>query len=254
MDTKPQSVVKICRVCKTEKQIEQFLKGRNICSCCNNEQRRNKYRNDEELRRKLIDNAILTKQKKSQAKKEQLLKEQEEIGWNNMECRYCFEIKPKDRFRHNRKKCRDCEREDPKEKFKRYVRTRIYNCLLHRKKRSHIEYLGCSTDDYINWISNYNSEYSLDNYGTVWHIDHVIPISKFNLESEEEQLQAFHWINTMPLSSKENLQKNNRIDRQQIYDHLQHVLKYHESNNLEFPNKFANLFATYLDAGTPLEP
>ena len=96
MDTKPQSVVKTCRVCKTEKQIEQFLKGRNICSCCNNEQRRNKYSNDEELRKKLIGNAILTKQRKSQAKREQLLKEQEEIGWNNMECRYCFEIKPKD--------------------------------------------------------------------------------------------------------------------------------------------------------------
>ena len=57
MDTKPQSVVKTCRVCKTEKQIEQFLKGRNICSCCNNEQRRNKYSNDEELRKKLIGNA-----------------------------------------------------------------------------------------------------------------------------------------------------------------------------------------------------
>ena len=91
----------------------------------------------------------------------------------------------------------------------------------------------------------------MENYGSIWHIDHVIPISKFDLDSEEQQCLAFHWINTMPLASKENLQKNNRIDRQQIHDHLQHVTKYHERNNLELPNKFANLFATYLDAGTP---
>ena len=30
-----------------------------------------------------------------------------------------------------------------------------------------------------------------------------------NLDNQEEQLLAFNWRNTMPLSSKENLSKNN---------------------------------------------
>ena len=27
--------------------------------------------------------------------------------------------------------------------------------------------------------------YNIDNYGAVWHIDHVIPISKFDITNEE---------------------------------------------------------------------
>ena len=41
-------------------------------------------------------------------------------------------------FRYNRLKCRDCERDDPKEKFKRYIRTRIYNCLRNKNKSKHL--------------------------------------------------------------------------------------------------------------------
>jgi hypothetical protein len=51
----------------------------------------------------------------------------------------------------------------------------------------------------------------LENHGKEWHIDHVIPISKFDLNNQEEQILAFNWRNTMPLSCKENLSKNNKI-------------------------------------------
>lgn len=53
-----------------------------------------------------------------------------------------------------------------------------------------------------------------DNYGNgdnKWNIDHIIPISKFNLSIESEQFKAFHYTNCQPLWHKFNIKKGNRI-------------------------------------------
>ena len=118
------------------------------------------------------------------------------------------------------------------------------------KAKSHIEYLGSSTNDYLDWIMSYDINYNLDNYGPVWHIDHVIPLSRFDLSIEDEQLLAFNWRNTMPLSATENLKKNNRIDTTQIDKHLKKLEEYHTHKNIIMPEEFKNLYATHLDAGT----
>ena len=44
-----------------------------------------------------------------------------------------------------------------------------------------------------------------------WHIDHIIPVSKFNLTNSEEVKRAFSPNNLQWLSAKENWIKNNRI-------------------------------------------
>lgn len=253
-DTKPTSVKKQCSKCSIEKVESEFrLKGKyrqNCCKVCANNQRRDNYKNNESLRQKCINNATTFKKNKKAIRDEQLKVEQELIGIDNNECRYCFEIKHKDRFRYNRQKCRDCERDEPKEKFKRTVRSRIY-AALHKCKRNHtIEYLGMNSNDYLDWITTYNSCYNLDNRGTVWHIDHVIPLSRFDLSIEDEQLVAFNWRNTMPLSATENLKKNNRIDTTQIDKHLKKLEEYHTHKNITMPEEFKNLYATHLDAGT----
>ncbi len=167
-----------------------------------------------------------------------------------MECKYCLKVKHKGRFRWNRKKCRDCEREDPKYKLHRYVRARIWIALNGKNTKHTIEYLGTTRIDYLDWLLNNNNNYNLDNHGPVWHIDHVIPLSHFDLSNEEEQLIAFNWRNTMPLDAKENLKKNNRIDTTQIIEHLKKLEEYHTHKNIIMPEKFKNLYATHLDAGT----
>ena len=93
--------------------------------------------------------------------------------------------------------------------FKRNIRTRIYLSL--KKDKHTVEYLGCTIPEYLNWLLKYDTNYTLENRGYEWHIDHVIPLSRFNLENEEQQLIAFNWRNTMPLSCSENLSKNNKI-------------------------------------------
>jgi hypothetical protein len=74
------------------------------------------------------------------------------------------------------------------------------------------------------------------------------------LENIEEQMVAFNWRNTMPLSAKENLSKNNKILTSQIEQHLEKLKNYHLENKLDLPQVYIDLFAKHLVAGSPLEP
>lgn len=54
---------------------------------------------------------------------------------------------------------------------------------------------------------------SWDNYGKDWHIDHIIPVSKFNYETVEcdEFKKCWCLSNLRPLWATENLSKKDRI-------------------------------------------
>lgn len=242
---------KECSYCDQTKPTNMFLKNRPICKDCNNEKRREKYENDEELRQKLIQTATIFKQAKAEERRK---KKEQEIGKDNKKCSKCNTIKPINNFRHNRLKCKICERDEPIEKMKRNIRSRIYAALKKKKKEHTIHYLGCDSNTYLNWILKYNPDYTIENRGKEWHIDHIIPLSHFNLENPDEQLIAFNWRNTMPLAAKENLSKNNRILVSQIEHHYDHLLEYHKEHNIEMPQVFIELFAKHLVAGIPLEP
>lgn len=239
-----------CTTCTQSKPQSSFLKSRPICKDCNNKKRRTKYESNEQHRSKTILQAIEFKQKKSAERRKKKL---EEIGTGNKKCSVCSTIKLESKFRHNRLRCKDCEKNEPLLKFKRNVRGRIWYALGKCKPMHTIEYLGCSSEEYQNWIFNYDERYTLDNRGSVWHIDHVIPLSRFDLEDIEEQMVAFNWRNTMPLLASENLSKNNKILQVQVEQHLKYLKDYHTKNNIEIPQKFIDLFAKHLVDGNPLK-
>jgi len=246
----PLPAEKKCTSCEETKPSDSFLKNRSFCNDCNNEKRRNKYNDDETIRQKLIQNATLFKQKRAEERRK---KKEEEIGKDNKKCSKCNTIKPMSNFRHNRLKCKICERDEPLDKLKRSIRRRIWDAFDCKKEKHTIEYLGCDSKTYLQWILKYNREYTIENRG-IWHIDHVIPLSHFNLENPDEQLIAFNWRNTMPLSAKENLAKNNRIQITQIEHHYHHLIDYHKEHHIELPQVFIELFTKHLVAGNPLEP
>lgn len=261
---------KCCSKCNKTDSFDKFVKNQNVCNDCNNLRRKTEYKNNDEKRQKIITSVVHYKQNKIRQRKEQHILE---IGEGNAVCKYCKLILPCTQFRHNRRKCIECEQEwgryyikceetrkkingryqtDPIFRFISTQRRRIAISL--QKKQMHtIEYLGCNSEQFFQWMSyNFTEAFTFENYGIDWHIDHVIPISRFNLNNEDEQLLGLNWRNTSPLSVIDNLSKSNKIISSQIEQHLEKLRAYHKMKNIELPPKFIELYATQPNCGKPL--
>jgi len=61
----------------------------------------------------------------------------------------------------------------------------------------------------------FTPEMSWENYGPVWHIDHIVPISAFNFTKPEDLDFKRCWSlkNLRPLLAEENWAKNNKLEK-----------------------------------------
>lgn len=110
---------------------------------------------------------------------------------------------------HNIKKCecKDCD-------FHGYlyskVRKRLSLAIKKSKTKRTMEYIGC---DIITFKQHIEQKFidgmNWENYGKIWHIDHIIPI-KYNNPSLTEVIERLHYLNTQPLWATENIIKGNR--------------------------------------------
>jgi hypothetical protein len=92
------------------------------------------------------------------------------------------------------------------------VAQRINTALKNQKARranKNLKLLGCGYEEYKNYLqSQFVDGMNWDNcdkYG--WHIDHIKPLSSFDLSKKRQQYKAFHYTNTKPLWSYDNWSK-----------------------------------------------
>ena len=86
------------------------------------------------------------------------------------------------------------------------------------KGSSAIKRLGCSIPEFMKYMEEqfYNNpetgeKMTWDNWKIDgWHIDHIKPISKFDLNDPKQVEKAVHYTNLQPLWWKENLEKNDK--------------------------------------------
>jgi hypothetical protein len=103
---------------------------------------------------------------------------------------------------------------DPAYRANRAVRARLHK----RLKAAHLqkfwrtcELLGCDNQQLKAHLENqFKPGMSWDNHGTVWHIDHIKALARFNLADPEEQKRACHYTNLQPLWALENMKKQDK--------------------------------------------
>lgn len=121
-----------------------------------------------------------------------------------------------------RKKCNRCKvnlilTNFTKKRDDTYMKT-CNNCKntvkLYREKskceHGRDKYLECNIRDYKIYIEEkFQDGMCWDNYGSEWHIDHIIPLQYKN-PTLEQVVERIHYTNTQPLWKEENLSKGNR--------------------------------------------
>ena len=99
-------------------------------------------------------------------------------------------------------------------KLKKRLRTRLRDALRGKaiKSKKTLELLGIPDFEFfLTWMeSKFKEGMNWQNI-RLWHIDHIIPCSHFDLTKPEEQAKCFHYTNLQPLWASENLSKGNRI-------------------------------------------
>jgi hypothetical protein len=98
-------------------------------------------------------------------------------------------------------------------RLKVILRNRVRTALKHNFKSGHtLEMLGCSIEDFRKHLeSKWQPGMSWDNHAIDgWHIDHVIPLDRFDLSDPEQLAKASHYTNMQPLWWQDNLAKRDK--------------------------------------------
>ena len=195
---------KICTKCKEEKPISEFVKNkkgkygvRSVCKNCTKKimkkyngkykEQQKQYRQDNKEKIKEYHQKLEVKEQQKQYyqnNKEEILKQQKQDRKNN-KLKYAL----KDRLKIAKIKTK-------------FTIEQLLDCDLIWYKQ-HLESLfksGMSWENHGNGIDK-------------WQIDHILPLSMFDLTIPKNQLICFNYINTRPLWKSENIAKRNSIDK-----------------------------------------
>jgi hypothetical protein len=158
------------------------------------------------------------------------IKQEKELGWwgdNASEWMEGYKAKfPDWSYIWTKQKCADYQKlrwhgSGPGSNFrlKKRVRNRVYNAIkrANKNKKAKInqrteKMIGCTITELRGHLeSKFKRGMTWEGHGSDWHIDHVIPLSVFNLEDDSQLLTACHYRNLQPLWARENLQKSDRV-------------------------------------------
>lgn len=177
---------KLCRKCKTKKNIENFRLKKDKCG------KYYRYSYCKECEKKYANNEMSRERKKLVDKK---------YRSNNMAKIYLY--------------MRERKKVDKLFKLKCQVRSLIWQSFNKKgknKDKKSINILGCELDYFVNYLL----ETYKNNYGYVWdgienvHIDHIVPLKFANTENELTEL--CHYTNLQLLKAKDNLKKGDKLN------------------------------------------
>ena len=195
-------LTKFCTKCNDEKPLCEFYyrSDRNVyetqCKECCKTQAKTYFENNKP-------EISLRARKYRESNHENILKQKSEYRQNNRA------LLSKKQSEYTKKRLET----DDYFRLKLNLRSRINMAIKNAsavKSGPTFELLGCTPDEVRIFLeAEWEPGMSWDNYGE-WHVDHMKPCSKFNLEDPEEQKKCFHWTNLQPLWALDNLRKGDK--------------------------------------------
>jgi hypothetical protein len=230
---------KKCKTCSIEKDLDSFWKNKrnkdgketNCIECMkvkNNtpEKKELQAKLNKEWREKNPDYmAAYGKSEKSKEYHRQYYKENSEIyikrhyEWQNANpirakiARKEYNEKNKDKLNEYHREWKKNKRiEDITYKLKENVSRRIrceLNTLLEKGKNQRtVDYLGCSIEHLKQYLEGrFEIGMNWNNYGQVWHIDHIIPCASWNFNKQFDSLCCWNYRNLQPMWALANKSK-----------------------------------------------
>ena len=130
--------------------------------------------------------------------------------WNTV-----LDVERKAKLREKeRKRAYQRKRTDPEFAIKCHLRARLADLVRAgrcKRDKSAIELTGASVSELRRYLEKqFERGMAWGNYGD-WHIDHIIPCSKFDLTDLRQQAICFNYLNLRPCWAAENIRKGNRI-------------------------------------------
>lgn len=205
---------KKCNTCNIVKKIDDFHKDKNL-----KDGHRNRCKQCAII-------AAAKSQEKNRSKRKEYLKEYALLNKENLKLKRSeyyqktkhqraeYKNKNRERIRKVSAKYERDKSNDVLWKIKRNLRNRINRATKFRyRNTSAVTDLGCSVKEFIEYIEKqFKPGMTWENWGRYgWHLDHIIPLSSFDLLNESEFKKASHYSNMKPLWWHENLSKGNRL-------------------------------------------
>jgi hypothetical protein len=84
---------------------------------------------------------------------------------------------------------------------------------LEKGWRSWEKWVNYTLEDLVSHLEKqFNKKMTMENYGTYWHIDHIVPASSFMVKviGDEEFMACWSLSNLRPLEAAKNLEKHNK--------------------------------------------
>jgi len=207
--------MKTCNKCKKTKPFNLFPKDKSRndgyayrCSECKNNEIKKYYKKNKDVickKNKGKYNEYYKQRYNTQSPEQKQQFREYLKEWNNKE-----ENKEK-----RKKYLKEIYRKKPQNKILIHLRKRVNDFIKGvTKKQKYLDLLGCSSNEYKLYLEKqFDKNMNWDNYGTYWEIDHIKPLSLFNMEDWIERKKAFHFTNTQPLSVIENRKKSSKYSK-----------------------------------------
>jgi len=134
----------------------------------------------------------------------------------------------KEHYLKKAKEYRDSHKKERREYFRKYdaikredISERIHD-NFSRRIRNLLSKNGKETEQILNYTmgdlmkhleSRFDKHMNWGNYGSYWHIDHIIPVSHFSFASEKDSEFQECWSlnNLQPLEAGKNRRKSNKL-------------------------------------------